>query len=414
MQASPPPRLSAGPLPAVMARDWLVRLRWAALGGQLATIGFAAFALSYPVAAAPVVAVLILTALSNLVLARSAQPAAVPAALLFDLIGLTALLAATGGASNPFSVLYLVHVALAAVLLGPGWTWRIALAAVGGFAALFPFTDPHAMHAGLVEAHLGGMWVAFGVTAAGIAWFVARLARDVRERDERLAALQQQHEREERVIALATLAAGAAHELGSPLSAIAVGAREIALLAGPDSPEILEEAEALRAQVERCRDIVARLTQRAGASQGDGLARVHLDALEGALRGRLTASELSRVELDLPAELVVFAPLHALAEALASLVQNALLAGPGPVRVRARQAGERVTLRVEDEGVGMAPEVLLHLGEPFFTTRPAGQGMGLGVFLARRLTESLGGNIRYTSKTGQGTAAELELPGGLT
>ena len=410
MVPAPTDRLLRSASRAPLARDRLVRLRWAALGGQLATICFAAFSLGYPVRAAPVLVVMGLTAATNLALARSADERALPAALLFDLGALTALLAATGGASNPFSVLYLVHVALAAVMLGPTWTWRVALAAVSGFALLFPFTDPHAMHAARIEAHLAGMWAAFSVTAVGIAWFVARLATAVRDRDQQIAQLRHQQERQERVMALASLAAGAAHELGSPLSAIAVGAREIALMADGSHPEIAEEAAAMRAAVDRCRVIVSRLTQRAGASQGAGLTELRGPALAEALLERLSVADRARVELQLPVDLVAFAPLEPLVEALVSLLHNALLAGPGPVLLTATTEEERVELRVEDRGVGMDAGALARLGEPFFTTRAPGEGTGLGVFLATRLAESLGGGLSVRSTPGQGTVATLRLP----
>jgi two-component system sensor histidine kinase RegB len=398
-------------LPGPEARDRLVRLRWAALGGQLATVSFAAFALGFPVSWLPMAVVVGLTGLSNLALARSQDPRALPAALLFDLAALTALLANTGGASNPFSVLYLVHVALAAVMLGSGWAWRVALVAVAGFALLFPFTDPHAMHRGTIEAHLAGMWAAFGVTAAGIAWFVARLAAAVRERDAQIAALRQRQERHERVLGLATLAAGAAHELGSPLSAIAVGAREIALLAGERQPEIAEEAAALRIAVDRCRQIVGRLTHRAGVPRGDSLSPLPLSALEAGLRARWSPAEAARIALALPGDWTVRAPLDPLVEAVGALVDNALRAGPGAVRLSAEVTETGLLLQVEDQGVGLDPALLSRIGEPFFTTRPPGEGTGLGVFLASRLAETLGGALLIRSTLGVGTTALLTLPG---
>ncbi len=409
----PPPTAATPPTQGhALARGWLVRFRWATLVAQIGAVVFAVQALALPVNGLAVGLVVALSGLSNLALARSARPDALPAALLLDLALLTALLAASGGASNPFSALYLIHVAMAVVLLGPRWTWWIALTAALGFAALFPFTDPHAMHSGNLLAHLGGMWLAFSVVATGIAWFVARLARDVRERDEQLAVLQRQQERQQRVLGLATLAAGAAHELGSPLAAIAVSAREIALFAGDPNGEIAEEAAAIRAQVERCKAIVARLAGRAGASPGEGVGPLRLDALEGAMRARLRPAELGRLSLELPADVCVLAPLEPLAEALGSLVQNALLAGPGRVRVQARRAEDQVEIAVQDEGEGMSAAVLERLGEPFFSTRGTGEGMGLGVFLARELARSLGGSLRIRSTPGQGTEATLSLPRG--
>lgn len=401
------------PLPErALARDWLVQVRWGAALGQLATAGFAAFALEYPLPLAAVAALIGATAFTNLVLPRLDHPLALPAAVVVDLLVLTALLALTGGASNPFSVLYLLHVALAAVLLGPTWTWVVTLLASAGFGSLFFFTDPHAMHRGegLVAAHLWGMWLALAATGAGIAWFVARLAGALREHEREVVRLRRVAEGQERVVALATLAASAAHELGSPLAAIAVGAREIEGLAeGP----IVEEARAVREQVERCRQIVSRLTQRAGAPVAEGSVPMGIGEVRRVTETRLTEDERMRVTFPsmAPVSLVLHAPPDALAEALAALIRNGLASGPGSVAVEVARRDREVIVTVADHGSGMVPDVLARAGEPFFTTRPAGEGMGLGLFLVRRFAESLGGTVEIVSAAGSGTRVALRLPG---
>lgn len=401
---------TAQPAPP-LARDWLVRLRWAATLGQGAAVAFAVIALHAELRAAPVAGILLATGLSNLALARSARPAAIPAALVLDLALLTGLLALTGGVGNPFSALYLLQVALAAVLLGPAWTWRVATLAILGFALLFPFTSEHVVHVGMARAHLWGMWAAFALTSVGIAWFVARLAATLRAREEELARLRRAAELQERVVSLAALAAGTAHELGSPLASIAVSARELELMASelPD-PAIAEEARGIRAQVERCREVVGRLTRRAGAPQAEPAEDVALSERWAELRRALPTRDAARITWETGLDLRLRTPPRALSDVLDSLLRNALLAGPGPVRVRAAVQGGALRLMVEDQGVGIPAALADRVGEPFFTTRPAGHGMGLGLFLARRYAEGQGGRLELDSIEGRGTRITLVLP----
>jgi two-component system sensor histidine kinase RegB len=212
------------------------------------------------------------------------------------------------------------------------------------------------------------------------------------------------------VLSLGTLAAGAAHELGSPLAAVAVSAREVEWMAG-DNVELREEARSIRAAVERCKSIVGRLTQRAGAGRAEAAEEVELYGMLSALRDELSPKEAERLRLPAPGEAAsVRAPPVALAEALRSVLSNALRAGPGEVRVEVRAEGATLRLEVQDVGEGMAAAVLARAGEPFFTTRPTGEGMGLGLFLARQTLEGLGGTLRLRSSAGRGTQVELVIP----
>ena len=394
-----------------LGRAWLVRLRWGVVVGQVATVLFAGLALGFPMPAAAAVGLIGTTAVSNLVLRRVDHPAAIHVTVVLDLVVLTAILVLTGGASNPFSVLYLLHVALAAVLLGTAWTGAVTALAALGFGLLFAFTDPHAMHkagAGAMQAHLWGMWLAFAVTGAGISWFVARLATALRQRQTELTRLRRVAENQERVVSLATLAAGAAHELGSPLAAIAVSAREIELMA-PEGSELADEARAQRGQIERCRDIIGRLSQRAGAPLAEPASNVTVAELWAGLAATLAPRDAGRAVFVEPPAIAIHAPEHGLREAVGSLLQNALQAGPGAVRVAASNGGGTVTVSVEDAGEGMPADVLARVGEPFVTTRGAGEGMGLGLFLARRFAEGLGGALDVSSRPGE-TRVSLVLP----
>ena len=205
---------------------------------------------------------------SNLLLAWARRAIAFPralcgAALTLDTLLLTGLLHATGGASNPFSVLYLVYITLAAVVLGARWTWFLAALSVGCYGLLFAAFVPleHVSHlAPGMQLHLQGMWVAFCVAAVLTAYFVVQMSTAIEQRDAEMSAMRDRAARSERLASLTTLAAGAAHELGTPLATIAVAARELersirALPAVRDAA-LVEDAALIRSEVDRCRAIL--------------------------------------------------------------------------------------------------------------------------------------------------------------
>ncbi len=396
--------------PPDLTLRWLVRLRWWAVVAQAGVLSAAVLGLGIDLPVPALAAVVGALGLSNLALSRLRGPPRllVPATLLADLVALTVLLALTGGPTNPFTVLYIVHVALAAVVLSPAWTWGMAAAAVACFGVLFlldpPDTelvhDPEAM-----RGHLVGMWVGFAAAGVAIAGVVARLAADLRARDEELSRAREDGARAARLASLSTLAAGAAHEMGSPLTTIAVAAAELEDTAGP---ALRDDLALIRRETERCRAILARMSAEAGVHPGETLTPVVMSDTLERVRARF-GDDAGRIFADADPSAVVHAPAAAVERALAGLVDNALRAAPAPVRVEAVVRGAHVTLAVHDSGPGIPSDILGKIGEPFFTTRPPGQGMGLGVFLARRLAEELGGTFQLASAPGR-TTATLTLP----
>lgn len=419
---APTARASKGPL------AWLLTLRWIAVAVQTVLVLLAWLWLNLPFPIPVLLALLAVLAGSNLALSwlssrvrfcdasgidsATRQATVAGGALLFDSAMLTAMLSLSGGPVNPFSVFYLVHVALAAALLEGSWALVLSLATSFGFGLLFfvtPEASMHVMHHGIgFSVHLRGMWIAYGLAAAATGTFVAKQARELRARERELATLKEANARAERLHALHNLAAGAAHELGTPLGTIVLVAGELHAKASADH----EDLALLVSQAERCRAILQRMTADAGNPHGERPEPIPFSWLAARLRETFPAAQLV---LDLPdAAGTVLAPREALVQALCNLVKNALDASTSsspPVDVRlARTAGDFV-VTVHDHGTGIDDAALARLGEPFFTTKEPGQGMGLGLFLARALVEAMGGNLEIDSELGKGTQVSLTLRG---
>jgi two-component system sensor histidine kinase RegB len=419
--------------PASRARinlEWLLRLRWGLLLGQALVIALAAYGLELALPVAVLAGLLGLEAATNVAVrawlgrARVSE-ATIGKLMLWDTLVLTGLLALSGGTHNPFTTLYLVNVALGTVLLPARWMWGLLGFTLTAFGSLFVLQDVELVpglsrpdHAALMRLHLNGMWVAFAVAAGFIVYFVQRVTRALEEREEELAQARVQHARREKVASLATLAAGAAHELSTPLSTIAVVSKEVerALASAGTSEAVREDLRLIRQQVDRCRDVLVQMSADAGQTTGEAFHPMALGRLVEDSLAELAGVE--RVKVELPTELSgrwVQGPPRALARVVRGLVKNALQASPASkvveLRVVEGQGGAR--LEVRDGGAGMPADVLARAGEPFFTTKAPGEGMGLGLFLARTLAEQLGGSLELRSTPGQGTVASLALPLGV-
>jgi two-component system sensor histidine kinase RegB len=402
---------------------WLLRLRWCAVAGQSITVLAVHHLMRIDLPLGSLFGCIGITALSNLaahVQARSqaAAPVWLAGALMAtDVVVLTALLALTGGSGNPFASFYLVHATMSALVLSARGAWMIWALCSAGYGSLFllrhiclrlgqNWCGP-AMN---YELHLHGMLVAFMLTGAAIAYFVGRILGVLREREHELAQARAREAQNERFAAVATLAAGAAHELGSPLGTIAIAAGELARQARalPEQQELAEDAELIREEVGRCRGILDRLQQTAD----DAPRSISLAEVEAELRAKLFAYS-SRFNVCVePGLSAVFAPPQGLVQSLAVLVKNSFDAsGDGaPVTLEILRAGAQVGFTVRDRGAGLEDAARLHAGEPFFTTKPAGQGMGLGLFLVRLFAQRLGGRFELVSVREGGTAASLFLP----
>jgi two-component system sensor histidine kinase RegB len=419
--STPAPSLrapSAAPAVAAPLRlPRLVALRWFEIAAEIGLVVLAGRWLGLDAPLEPVLAVCAAQAGLNLALiafgrGRDASDGQLLAQLLLDVAALSLIVYFAGGAANPLISLYLPLVAVSAAVLPARLASVVAVASVACYSLLNVLHSPVHIHDHelALEAHLAGMWLIFVLSAGTIAWFVVRLTSEVRRRDAALASAREAALRNERVVALGNLAAGAAHELGSPLATMAVLAGEIA--ADPALPARLrEDAELLRSQVASCKEIITGLAVQAGGSRAEHAQLAPLDAWVcgtiarwRALRPRVQAA----VDVDgtRPAPRIVADA--TLGQALVNLFQNAADASPAEVAIHARWTDRELLVEVLDRGAGIPGALGQALGRE--QVRSQEGGMGIGVMLAFAAVERSGGSVEFSAREGGGTMARVRLP----
>lgn len=407
---------------------WLIYLRWAAVLGQVLTMLYVAIPLTVGLPFGYLVGVMAVEVLSNLWLARwlsrhdTQGPASggtlerVQVLVMFgDTLLLTVLLFLTGGVANPFSAFFFVHVVMAAVLLRQRWSYVGTVFTCLCLLLLYFFHIPLEELEDRADLRLQGMVIALAMAATITVFFVARVTRALDIRNSQLRAERERQVRNERIEALGTLAAGAAHELASPLSTIAIVAKDVEgrLVREGASEDELADARLVRDEVARCRRILDRMTFEAGEPAGEELVSSTVEDLLARTVEQVPGS--SRVDVEVAASAShqdLFLPAEGLAQAMRALVSNALDASLTGQRVlvRAVMTQADLVITVVDRGEGMDTVLVSRALDPFFTTKEPGSGMGLGLFLTRSVIERLGGELGIESAPGVGTTVTVSLP----
>ena len=337
--------------------------------------------------------------------------------ILFDVCMLTALLYLTGGGNNPFSFLLLIPVTIAAVLLHHKHVWTIAGATLLCYTLLVYFHRPlefasHAHnHADLMNLHVFGMWFGFFLSAGVVSFFVTQMALELRHREQQLAQAREKSLRDNNIIALGTLAATAAHELGTPLSSIAVISKELQNRHADDQ-ELNEDLKLLSGEVARCKGVLSEMSASAGNIRAESSYARNLDEF---VDETLTQWHSLHPEITLHKAYQQTAP-HPqfiaddmLGRALQIILNNAIDADATKITVQIQQEASFLTLHFIDNGNGLLPEVEKKLGKTAISTK--GQhGMGIGLLLANAIIERYDGSLSVKNNTDQGIEVTLELP----
>ncbi len=426
--------------PGRIAFTWLLKLRWGAVACQVLIIVFVALFFTINLPLAVVFAIIAFQAASNclfsFLLQRNAKIDRMVAPVMFlDIILLTLLLYYTGGPMNPFTFLYLVHVVLGAIVLSRKQAWSLALFTLFSYGSFFfvpaggvitfltgePATtiqeicvDVEAVESHM-DLHLQGMWVAFAFTSVFVVFFVGRIQQGLERHQQTLAELKEAQLRNEKLASLATLSAGAAHEFSTPLATIAVATGEMLhSLKDHDAElaEVVDDVHLVREQVTRCQEILFQMAADAGEHLGEPLQDITLAELIDQSLSLLRDEDRSRIRLENNAgPMTLKIPARTLQRTIKGLLQNGIDASPATTQVSLRcdRDSESLWFTVQDFGAGMDAATQRRALEPFYTTKPPGKGLGLGLFLAKSVAERYGGEISLISEAGQGSTVSCRL-----
>lgn len=400
----------------------LVLIRWMAVCGQMLALLTVHYVFNFDVQPLLTIPAVLASALLNLWFSlrvdtntrlTDAQSAA---HLTFDLLHLATLLFLTGGLANPFSVLMLAPSSVSASILGRRSTKFLILTSIGLVTCLaftpfpLPWDGPPPEVNRIV---LLGVWISLCFTLIFLALYMARVGREGRERARALSATRAALEQEQRLAELGTLAAAAAHELGTPLGTILLVSKE--LLKSWDGSEAgRTDLELIVDQTSRCRDILAELSAKKRASGGDHFTYLEIEAVLREAAGphedrgaRIRYDRIGDTQLTIrrtPEQIHAFR----------NIIENATGFADKQVKITTQATDDYLHVIIEDDGPGFDASIVKRLGEPYVTTRQPtpGQdgGMGLGLFIAKTLLERTGAEVKFSTGTMGGACIKMLWP----
>src|SRR6476620_323732 len=395
--------------------DTILRLRWLAALGQLTAIFIVARGLEFDVPVISCVAIVGVSALLNLALQiaftpmQRLEPVYAAALLALNIVELAALLFLTGGLQNPFSFLFLAPVLISATVLPIRMTVGLGLLAVACASALvfchlpLPWDSEDPLI--LPPIYLFGVWLSIVLAIGVTSLYAFQATEEARKLSDALAATELVLTREQHLTQLDGLAAAAAHELGTPLSTIFLISRELEKTVNSDDP-LASDLKTLREQAQRCRDILAKITQL--SPSGAPFDRMPLSTLiEETVAPHRDFDVAIKVRLAVAATREpVVARNPAVLYGVGNILENAVDFARTTVEVNAWWNAETVEIIISDDGPGIAPDMLRRIGEPYLSRRRSTDeeqsehsGLGLGIFIARTLLERTGAKVSFTNRT---------------
>lgn len=335
--------------------------------------------------------------------------------LLFDILIHSVLLYYAGGPTNPFASYFLVPLTIAAATLS--WLYTAALASIAmlAYSLLLFWYHPlplFEMRTGenQINIRVIGMWLNFAMSAGLITLFVVHMAEALRKHAERLAERREQSMRDSQLLGIASVAAGAAHELSTPLSTMSVLLKD--LHADNKDPLIQEDLELLQEQVRQCK---ASLQQMVRSAEFNRNQPHSMQAADSWLHGLLERWQLMRPEVScrlrpLPeGKVPLIKDSPELGQSILNLLNNAADACPDNIQIGLEWNEQRLRLCIRDHGPGVPLHIAEQLGTAFVTTKGK-KGFGLGLFLSQAAVERVGGSVKLFNQDGGGTLTEVILP----
>lgn len=395
--------------------DTILRLRWLAALGQLTAIFVVAQGLEFDVPIVPCVAIVGVAALLNLALQvafnpmQRLEPVYAAALLALNIVELAALLFLTGGLQNPFSFLFLAPVLISAAVLpirltiGLGLLAMACASALGFFHLPLPWDSEDPLV--LPPIYLFGVWLSILLAIGVTSLYAFQATEEARKLSDALAATELVLTREQHLTQLDGLAAAAAHELGTPLSTIFLISRELEKTVNGND-QLASDLRTLREQAQRCRDILAKLTQLSSSGAPFDLMPIST-LIEEAVAPHRDFGVAIRVRLAVAATREpVVARNPAILYGVGNILENAVDFARTTVEVNAWWNAETVEIVISDDGPGIAPDMLKRIGEPYLSRRRGADepqsgraGLGLGVFIARTLLERTGAKVSFSNRT---------------
>ena len=396
-------------------------LRTMAITGQIITVAVVNSAFDIPLPLLPLAVAIGILALFDLACwlrLRLRQPVSdseLFAQILVDIAVFTVLLYFTGGAANPFANMYVLLLAIAVAMLPGVYAWAVAAVTWACYLLIMFFNTPLAdangepVQAGLLAM---GTLINFLCTAGLITFFLVKITATLRDHEHMLAQARENDLNNERIVQLGAFAAGAAHELGTPLSTMAVVVKELQSR-WRKLPELLSELRVISNQIEICKATLSNLLASAGRTRMDGGGKAALDEFLKAVveNCRLMQPQVvltCRFDGTRPAPEIVMD--QSLRQAITSLLNNAADASPERVDVEGRWNEQEFYIRISDRGQGIPPEAADKIGKEFVTTKPPGKGHGVGFMLSSAVIDRFGGSVRLFNQPECGACTEVRLP----
>lgn len=360
-----------------------------------------------------------------------------------DVFAITSLLYLTGGASNPITWVFLLPVIIAAIMLPQAYAWYMVILTTSMYTMLIAFNvplpsiEPHMMSPGMLHSgmedfevlkmnhemrdmeyfniHMFGMWSGFVFSAGLVAFFVVELANTLKNQERSLAEARENALRDEKVVALGTLAASAAHDMGTPLGTIAIVIHELEQdFPIHRFPDMHERIAIVQQQISRCKQALSLMSASAGEMRAEsGRILPVADYIDGVLEQWRTHKAIAKLNFFIDPDIAINAKIIAertLTHAIINVLNNAAEATNPEQGVDFYVAWDTqyIHLKIRDFGRGLPPQLLEFAGQAPVVSEK--RGLGVGLFLTYSTIKRLGGQINFSNLETGGACVEITLP----